>query len=135
MKQIDAYGKLQYTMFITHRFSTYSVRNVILNLFSREILLSRLPKHVELSHKWIKKSSIRSHIFTLDCLMIQKTHPLKSLLDVQRHTIKSSVPDAPKLYIYSKIRVLVCSVSCNLHLYSLVIKFPPIVLKNKLQPC
>ena len=30
--------------------------------------------------------------------MSQKTDPLDSLLEVQIHTIKKSVPDAPKLY-------------------------------------
>ena len=42
--------------------------------------------------------SIKSHSFTLYCLMIQKIDPLKSLLDVKRHMIKKSVLDAPKLY-------------------------------------
>ena len=32
-------------------------------------------------------------------------------------TYKKSVPDAPKLYFYRKIRVFVCSVHCNLHFY------------------
>ena len=32
--------------------------------------------------------------------MSQKTNPLKSLLDIQRHIIKKSVPDAPKLYFF-----------------------------------
>ena len=30
--------------------------------------------------------------------MSHKTDPLKSLLDVQRHMIKKSVPDAPNIY-------------------------------------
>ena len=44
-----------------------------------------------------KFSSIRGHIFTLDCLMSQKNGPLKYLIDVQRH-MREPEAGAPKLY-------------------------------------
>ena len=62
--------------------------------------LSILPKPVGLSHECIRRiSSIMIQSFTLDCLMSQKTDPLKFLLGVQRHMIKKYVPDATKLYV------------------------------------
>ena len=70
------------------------------NLFSKGNLSVEYQN--PLNHHTIRSiqlSSIRSQSFTLDCLMSQKTDPLKSLLDVQRHTIKKSVPDAPKFYV------------------------------------
>ena len=51
---------------------------------SNVTMLSRLPKPVELSHKWVlKNSSIRSQNFTLYDLMSHKKFLLKFLQDAQ----------------------------------------------------
>ena len=79
-------------------------------------------------------SSTRGHSFTLDSLTSQKTDPLKYLLEVHIHMIKNQYLMIISCTFYWKIRLLVCSVNCDLHFSSLVIKLLLIILKTKLNP-
>ena len=109
------------------------LRDIIYGNFLFKVnFLSILPKPVELSYNWI--SSIKSHIFTLDCLISQKTDPLKSLLHLQRHMMKNKFLMFQSCTFNSRIKVIVCYVYYRMHFTSLVIKLLMIVLKMKLPP-
>ena len=119
----------------THIFSRYCVRYVTEILFSKGIFSVDYQKLLNYYTSVSRKiSSIRSHSFTLDCLMSHKTDHLKSLLDVQRHMIKNQYLMLLSCMFDGKIIVLMCSVHCRLHFSTLVIKFLLIILKMKLHP-
>ena len=68
-----------------------------------------MPKPVEISYGWVKRNSKYQDTEFYSRLFYDPENGPFKVPHVRINTYKKLVPDAPKLYVYSKIRVLVCS--------------------------